>query len=88
MFESEWLQRTVLWVGGVITAAIGWFAKRQLDRIDALEKNSIGRPEFIRALESIEKKAELMHGQNQTVLNRIDTRIDTLLLNATAKKED
>lgn len=88
MFENEYMQRILIWVGGLITAAIGWFAKKQIDRIEKLEENSVTKSEFIRAIDSIDKKAELMHQQNQTVLNRIDSRVDALLLNATPKKDE
>lgn len=86
MFES--VEKVLLWLGGVIAAGFGWFLKRQDDRIKKLEDNTVSKPEFLRALDGIDKKADLMHGQNQTVLNRIDQRIDTLLLNATAKKDE
>lgn len=88
MFENEWIQKTLLWIGGIATTAFGWFAKRQLDRIDFLEKNSVTRPEFIRALDNLKEERNLMHEQNQTVLNRIDARIDTILLNTTVKEDE
>lgn len=87
MFENETVQKIFLWIAGAITAAFGWFTKKQIDRIEKLEQNSVTKAEFIRALDAIDKKSDLMHGQNQTVLNRIDARIDTLLLNATKKEE-
>lgn len=83
MFENEWVQRVLLWAGGLTTAAFGWFAKRQLDRIDRLEATSITRPEFIRALDALEKKNELMHGQNLSVLTQINSRVDAILLHLT-----
>lgn len=86
MFES--IEKVLMWIGGVMAACFGWFLKRQDDRIKKLEENTVSKPEFLRALDGIDKKADLMHGQNQTVLNRIDSRIDTLLLNTTVKKDD
>lgn len=86
MFDS--IEKIIGWIAGVVAACFGWFLKRQDARIKHLEDNTVSKPEFLRALDGIEKRADLMHGQNLTVLNRIDTRIDTLLLNATAKKDE
>lgn len=78
MFENEYVQKVLLWLGGILTTALGWFAKKQIDRIEVLEKNTVTKTEFVRAIDNIEKAASLMHGQNQEVLNRIDKRVDDL----------
>jgi hypothetical protein len=61
---------------GILMAIVGWFGKRNAEHIDELRQNAITRKELTEALDRIEVRQRVHHGENRDLLERIVTKID------------
>jgi hypothetical protein len=73
----------VPWLIAALASAVAWFSRRDmsrydkgLERIEALERNSVTYEHLDRVLEQIRSDRAIMHSENQAQLNRIEDKID------------
>jgi DNA-binding helix-hairpin-helix protein with protein kinase domain len=82
--EPELEVKTVVpWVITVLMGLVAWFSRRDmsrydegLKRIEILERNSVTYDHLERVLDRMRNERATMHVENQTQLNRIETKID------------
>jgi hypothetical protein len=63
-------------VGYLFLSLLGFLGVRSINRIDALEKNAIGRDEFDKAMDQIRTERAAMHAENRDYLRRIEEKLD------------
>jgi hypothetical protein len=66
--------------GGFIAGILGWFGKRQLARIDSLEKYSADKKDLDHMTTTIMDHITTTNIDTKTELSRTNDRIDTMLL--------
>lgn len=66
----------VLWLFGVLMGLMAWLGKRQVTRIDDLEKQGVTREELSEALTQLREDRLCMHNENRDELRYIRNRLD------------
>lgn len=66
----------VLWLLGALMALLTWWGKRQTNRIDDLERESVTRKELAETLTQMREDRWRMHEQNTSELRYIRERVD------------
>jgi cell division protein FtsB len=66
----------VLWLLGALMALLAWLGKRQIRRIDELERDSVTRDELSETLTQMREDRLQMHLQNREELRYIRERVD------------
>lgn len=66
----------LLWLFGAIMALLAWFGKRQIKRIDDLERDSVTRKEFAAVMDHSRQDRQRMHDENRAELQYIRERVD------------
>lgn len=66
----------ILWLFGAIMALLTWLGKRQVKRIDDLERTSVSREELAKTLTQMREDRLQMHKENREELRYIRDRVD------------
>lgn len=72
----EALKTAFLVLIGITVAIVSYFAKRTAEKVDVLKETAVTRDEMTSALDRIETRQRLHHGENRDLLERIVTKID------------
>jgi cell division protein FtsB len=65
-----------MWLLGVVMALLAWIGKRQIRRIDDLERQSVTREELSQTLKQMREDRLQMHRENREELRYIRDRVD------------
>jgi hypothetical protein len=79
MNENELLSHAksvVLGLLGALMALLAWLGRRQMRRIDDLERNSVTREELSQTLTQMREDRLQMHRENREELRYIRERVD------------
>lgn len=66
----------ILWLLGAIMAVLTWLGKRQIKRIDDLERDAVKRDELSKTLAQMREDRLQMHRENREELRYIRERVD------------
>lgn len=66
----------VLWLFGGVMALLTWLGRREIKRIDTLERESVTRKELAETLTQMREDRWRMHEQNASELRYIRERVD------------
>jgi hypothetical protein len=66
------------WILGGFVALLAWLGKRQINRIDAIEREFVSRRELSEHLNKQDEDRKERHQENQEILRRIHERVDAL----------
>lgn len=63
---------------GAIMALLTWWGRREIKRIDTLERESVTREELAETLKQMRDDRLQMHGENRDELRYIRERVDAI----------
>jgi cell division protein FtsB len=68
----------IIWLLGVVMALLAWLGKRQINRIDSLERESVTRKELAETLTQMREDRQQMHSENKAEFRYIRERVDAI----------
>lgn len=77
----EDLKNAIAWLSAAVSGILLWIARREIDRIDRLERKQqefVTRKEFDQKLNQWSEERRQMHLENKDTLRRIHERVDAL----------
>jgi hypothetical protein len=72
----EALKTAVIFLLSLVVSILAYFAKRTSERVDELKETAVTRTELTAALDRIESRQHVRHGENRDLLERIVAKID------------
>lgn len=71
---DPWRIVEVLWL--LLTGVLAWIGQRAIKRLDQLESEAVRKIDFEKAISEIHAERLRLHGENQEILKRIESKID------------
>lgn len=72
----EALKTAVVILIGIVVGILAYLGKRTSERVDTLKETAVTREDLRLALDSIESRQQVQHGENRGLLERIENKID------------
>lgn len=72
----EALKTAVVILLGILVSILAYFGKSTREELNRLKETAVTRDELTSALDRIEARQQIQHGENRDFLERIETKID------------
>lgn len=85
---SDLLKTGLFFLAALVVGFVGWFGKRNSERIDSLEKCVVTRQELEKTLTQMREDRMEQHHENRAYLERIEHKIDENEARASKTRHD
>lgn len=73
---EELFRTAFFFVVTLLVGIVGWYGKRNSDRLDTLERDAVTREELKEILTGLRADRQANHQENKETLNRMESKID------------